>query len=109
MKIFLAGGSGAIGKRLIPMLVADGHDVVATTTSEPKLATLREAGAEAVVLDVLDRTAVMAAVMRAEPDVVIHEATALSGMGPSFRNPDRMFALTNRLRTEGTDNLLDAA
>src|SRR4051794_111785 len=108
MKVFLAGGSGAVGKRLIPMLVANGHDVVATTTTERKLSALREAGAEGVVLDVLGRNAVMAAVMRAEPDVVIHEATALSSLG-AMRNFDKQFALTNRLRTEGTDNLLEAA
>jgi nucleoside-diphosphate-sugar epimerase len=109
MKVFLAGGSGAIGKRLIPMLVANGHQVVATTTSESKLPALRDLGAEAVVLDVLDRNAVMAAVMRSDPDVVIHQATALSELGDSFRNLDKTFAYTNRLRTEGTDNLLEAA
>jgi nucleoside-diphosphate-sugar epimerase len=91
------------------MLVANGHDVVATTTSELKLPALREAGAEAVVLDVLDRNAVIATVMRSDPDVVIHQATALSTMGASMRNLDKVFARTNRLRTEGTDNLLEAA
>lgn len=108
MKVFLAGGSGAIGRRLVPLLVADGHDVVASTTSSAKLFELRDLGAEGVVLDVLDRNAVMTAVLRAEPDVVIHEATALANLG-SFRNMDKEFALTNRLRTEGTDNLLEAA
>jgi nucleoside-diphosphate-sugar epimerase len=108
MKVFLAGGSGAIGKQLVPMLVANGHDVVATGTSRRKLAAIQGSGAEGIVLDVLDRDAVMAAVLRAEPDVVIHEATALSAIG-SFRNMDKTFALTNRLRTEGTDNLLEAA
>ena len=67
MKVFLAGGSGAIGKRLVPMLVANGHEVVASTTSEHKLPALRELGAEAVVLDVLDRNGVMATVMRFGP------------------------------------------
>jgi nucleoside-diphosphate-sugar epimerase len=109
MKVFLAGGSGAIGKRLVPMLVENGHDVVATTTTERKLPMLRELGAEAVVLDVLDSGAVIAAVMRSDPDVVIHEATSLSSMGTSMRNLDKQFAHTNRLRTEGTDNLLEAA
>jgi nucleoside-diphosphate-sugar epimerase len=108
MKVFLAGGSGAIGKQLVPMLVTNGHDVVATATSSKKLAAIQEAGAQGVVLDVLDRDAVMTAVLRAEPDVVIHEATALSAIG-NFRNMDKTFALTNRLRTEGTDNLLEAA
>jgi 2-alkyl-3-oxoalkanoate reductase len=108
MKIFLAGGSGAIGKRLVPLLVASGHEVVASTTSEGKLGALGEAGAAGVVLDVLDRNAVMAAVMRAEPDVVIHQATALAELG-SLRNLDKAFAHTNRIRTEGTDHLLEAA
>src|SRR5919201_1580242 len=109
MKVFLAGGSGAIGKRLVPMLVAKGHQVVASTTSESKLNGLRELGAEPVVLDVLDRNAVMAVVMRSDPDVVIHEATSLSTMGASMRNLDKEFAGTNRLRIEGTNNLLEAA
>jgi nucleoside-diphosphate-sugar epimerase len=109
MKVFLAGGSGAIGKRLVPMLVAKGHQVVASTTSESKLNVLRELGAEPVVLDVLDRNAVMAVVMRSDPDVVIHEATSLSTMGASMRNLDKEFAGTNRLRIEGTNNLLEAA
>jgi nucleoside-diphosphate-sugar epimerase len=109
MKVFLAGGSGAIGKRLVPLLVANGHEVVATARSRSRLAAIEEAGAEGVVLDVLDRNAVMAAVMRAEPEVVMHEATALAAMGASFRNLDKQFASTNRLRTEGTDNLLEAA
>ena len=108
MKVFLAGGSGAIGSRLVPLLVANGHDVLASTTSSAKLLALRELGAEGVVLDVLDRNAVMTAVLRAEPDVVIHQATALAEL-ESFRNVDKSFALTNRLRTEGTDNLLEAA
>jgi len=106
MKVFLAGGSGAIGSRLVPLLVADGHDVLASTTSSAKLLALRDLGAEGVVLDVLDRNAVMTALLRAEPDVVIHQATALAELG-SFRNVDKSFAVTNRLRTEGTDNLLE--
>jgi nucleoside-diphosphate-sugar epimerase len=109
MKVFVAGGAGAIGKQLVPTLVANGHDVVASTTSEAKLAALGELGAEAVVLDVLDRNGVMAAVMRSDPEVVIHQATALSSMSDNFRNLDKAFALTNRIRTEGTDNLLEAA
>src|SRR3954452_16385931 len=103
MKVFLAGGSGAIGSRLVPLLVADGYDVLASTTSSAKLLALRELGAEGVVLDVLDRNAVMTALLRAEPDVVIHQATALAELR-SFRNVDKSFAITNRLRTEGTDN-----
>jgi nucleoside-diphosphate-sugar epimerase len=108
MKVFLAGATGAIGSRLVPMLVAAGHEVVGTTTSSGKLLKLRDLGAEGVVVDVLDRKAVLAAVMRAEPDVVIHQATSLREIG-TLRKPDNEFTLTNRLRTEGTDNLLEAA
>jgi nucleoside-diphosphate-sugar epimerase len=108
MKVFLAGATGAVGRRLVPLLVEDGHEVVGTTTSSKKLAALQEQGAEGVVLDVLNRDAVMIAVMRAEPDVVIHQATALAELG-NLRNLDKAFALTNRLRAEGTDNLLEAA
>jgi nucleoside-diphosphate-sugar epimerase len=108
MKVFLAGATGAVGRRLVPLLVENGHEVLGTTTSSKKLAALQEQGAEGVVVDVLDRDAVMTAVLRAEPDVVIHQATALGELG-SFRNLDKAFALTNRLRTEGTDNLLEAA
>ena len=108
MKIFLAGASGAIGKSLVPQLVAAGHEVTGTTTSEAKRDGLRSAGATGIVLDVLDRDAVVEAVTAAAPDVVVHQATGLAGIG----NPRKMakeFELTNRLRTEGTDNLLEAA
>ena len=108
MKVFIAGATGAIGSRLVPMLVAAGHEVVGTTTSSGNLLRLRQLGAEGVVVDLLDRNAVMTAVMRAEPDVVIHQATALKQLG-TLRNPDKDFELTNRLRTEGTDHLLEAA
>jgi nucleoside-diphosphate-sugar epimerase len=81
---------------------------VATTTKQSKLLDLRKLGAEGVVLDVLDRNAVMSAVLRADPDVVIHEATAIADL-KSFRNLDKSFAVTNRIRSEGTDNLLEAA
>jgi nucleoside-diphosphate-sugar epimerase len=108
MKVFLAGGTGAIGRSLVPQLVRRGHEVVATTRTPAKADALRAAGAEPVVLDVLDRDAVMTAVMRAEPDAVIHQATALGAMD-DFRHFEREFAQTNRLRTEGTDHLLEAA
>jgi 2-alkyl-3-oxoalkanoate reductase len=107
MNIFLAGATGALGKRLVPMLVERGHRVVGTTRSTDRAAQLSEAGAEPVVLDPLDERAVREAVARAEPDVVVHQLTALSAsMG---RNFDRWFAHTNRLRTEGTDILIAAA
>ena len=108
MKIFLAGAAGAVGRTLIPLLNEHGHTVVGTTTTRQKTALLRDLGAEPVVLDGLDRDAVMTAVAAAEPDVVVHQMTALSGPF-DLRRFDRTFALTNRLRTEGTDNLLEAA
>jgi nucleoside-diphosphate-sugar epimerase len=82
---------------------------VGTATSAAKGSLVGELGAEPVVLDVLDRDAVMAAVLRAEPEVVIHQATALSGFSQNMRRFDKTFAATNRLRTLGTDNLLEAA
>ncbi len=102
MRIFVAGATGAVGRRLVPMLVEAGHEVVGTTSTPAK------ARGDLVVVDLLDRKAVIAAVEAAAPDVVVHEATALAGM-KSLRRFERVFALTNRLRTEGTDNLLEAA
>jgi 2-alkyl-3-oxoalkanoate reductase len=109
MKIFVAGASGVVGRRLVRLLAEAGHEVVGTTTSPQKLKTLGALGAQPVVLDVLDGEAVGRAISEAEPDVVVHEATALSGIGGNFRKFDETFAKTNRLRTEGTDNLLAAA
>jgi 2-alkyl-3-oxoalkanoate reductase len=108
MKVFVAGASGAMGKRLVPQLLAGGYEVVALTRSAGKARELHALGAEPVVADALDRTAIMQAVMRAEPEVVIHQLTGLAG-ATSFRNFDKEFALTNRLRTEGTNHLLAAA
>src|SRR5437588_1676748 len=108
MKVFLAGGSGALGTRLIPQLTERGHEVVATTRSPEKAEHLRRLGAEVALVDALDREAVRRALVAAEPAVVIHQLTALARVR-SFRNFDREFALTNRLRTEGTDNLLEGA
>jgi nucleoside-diphosphate-sugar epimerase len=108
MRIFIAGATGAVGKRLVPLLRASGHEVVGTTRSAGKLGDLRALGAEPVVLDVLDAEAVGRAVSEAEPDVVVHQATALSDL-TNLRNLDAAFAETNRLRTLGTDNLLAAA
>src|SRR5204862_5380072 len=106
---FVAGASGVLGRQLVPLLAGAGHEVVGTTTSWQKLETLRALGAQPVVLDLLDAEAVGGAISEAEPDVVVHEATALSGIGGDFREFDETFAQTNRLRTEGTDNLLAAA
>ena len=108
MKIFLAGGTGAIGRRLVPQLLAAGHDVAATTRSKDKLAALGELGAQPVVMDGLDAASVGAAVAAAEPEVVIHQMTSIDGI-PDFKHFDRVFAATNRLRIEGTDHLLAAA
>jgi nucleoside-diphosphate-sugar epimerase len=108
MRVFVTGATGALGRHLVPGLVAAGHEVTATTRTPGKIAQLREAGAEPVVVDGLDRGAVIAAVRAAAPEVIVHEMTALAGMR-SFRNPDKLFAVTNELRTRGTDNLLAAA
>jgi nucleoside-diphosphate-sugar epimerase len=108
MRVFVAGANGAVGKRLVPMLVARGHQVTGTATSEKSAQDIRAMGAEPVVVDGLDAVGIGEAVARAEPDAIIHEMTALSST-PDFRHFDRWFALTNRLRTEGTENLLAAA
>lgn len=108
MRIFLAGAAGAVGRRLLPMLIAAGHQVVGTTRSPKRARALEAAGAQAVELNALDRAAVLAAVTGARPDVVIHELTALAGSA-NLRKFDDWFADTNRLRTEGTGNLLAGA
>jgi nucleoside-diphosphate-sugar epimerase len=108
VRIFIAGASGAIGKRLVPLLTGEGHQVIATTRSPRKAEGLRAAGAVPVVLDALDRDTVLKAVASARPDVVVHQLTALAGVR-NFRKIDHELALTNRLRTEGTDHLLAAA
>lgn len=108
MRIFVTGATGAIGRRLIPLLVSSGHDVVAMTRVGQRVKDLWAAGAEAVVADGLDREAVVSAVSDAAPEVVVHEMTALAH-ATSLRRFDAAFELTNRLRTEGTDHLLAAA
>jgi 2-alkyl-3-oxoalkanoate reductase len=107
MKIFIAGASGAIGSQLVAQLVARGHEVVGTTRSAAKTGALRALGAEPVIVDALDPDSVADVVARAEPEVIVHQLTALSG-SLSFRNVKRGVAATNRLRTEGTDHLLAA-
>jgi nucleoside-diphosphate-sugar epimerase len=108
MRIFLAGASGVVGRRLVPLLVGNGHYVVGTTRTPSKTDAIRSLGAEPMVLDALDRAQVMRAVEVSHPDVVVHQLTALSTM-KSMRKMDEELALTNRLRTEGTDHLLGAA
>jgi 2-alkyl-3-oxoalkanoate reductase len=108
MRVFVAGATGALGRHLVPGLVAEGHEVTATTRTPAKVARLREAGAAPVVVDGLDREAVMAAVLAAAPEVIVHQMTALADLR-SLRKVDQGFAATNELRTRGTDNLLAAA
>ncbi|MER5791046.1 NAD(P)-dependent oxidoreductase [Streptomyces sp. NPDC001980] len=112
VRVFVAGGSGVLGRRLVPQLVARGHQVTATTTGAARLGLLTELGADGVVMDGLDALSVGAAVAAARPDVIVHQLTAISmahAGKPDIKHPDRWFALTNRLRTEGTDHLLAAA
>ena len=108
MRIFVAGAGGAVGRRLVPMLVAHGHEVTATSRSAGKLDVLRGLGATPVMMDGLDGAEVGEAVARAEPDVIVHEMTALAG-APNMKHFDRWFAVTNELRTRGTEHLLAAA
>jgi nucleoside-diphosphate-sugar epimerase len=108
MKVLVAGATGAIGRQLVPKLVANGHEVVGMTRSEAKADMVRALGARPAVADALDPEQVAAAVAASEPEAIIHQLTALSG-GLDLRNLDRTFAATSRLRTEGTDHLLSAA
>ena len=108
MRVFVTGSDRGAGTAPGAGLVAAGHQVTATTRSAAKTGQLREAGAEPVVVDGLDREAVIAAVRAAAPEVIVHQMTALADMR-SLRRFDRVFAATNELRTKGTDNLLAAA
>ncbi|HEX6238466.1 MAG TPA: NAD(P)-dependent oxidoreductase [Acidimicrobiales bacterium] len=107
MRVFVAGATGAIGTQLVPQLTAAGHDVIGMTRSPGKTEALEALGARPVVADALDPDAVARAVAEAEPEVIVHQLTALSG-DMDLKHPDRFFAMTNRLRTEGTDHLLAA-
>jgi nucleoside-diphosphate-sugar epimerase len=109
MRVFVAGATGAVGRRLVPALVAARYEVMGTTRSAGKADGLRVAGAEPVVLDPLDRDAVAAAVAAAKPEVVIHQLSALADIEPNFKTFDQQFAGTNVLRTKGLDYLLEAA
>jgi nucleoside-diphosphate-sugar epimerase len=108
MKVFVAGASGALGKQLVPMLVEQGHEVTGMTHSPGKQDLIRQMGGRPAVADALDPEAVAQVVAEAEPEVVIHQLTAIDP-GKLGRSIDKLFALTNRLRTEGTDHLLAAA
>ncbi len=112
MRVFVAGGTGVIGRRLVPQLVARGHQVTATTTSGGKLGLLEQLGAEGVVMDGLDAVSVGEAVAAARPDAIVNQMTGLSvahAGKPNLRKADRFFGTTNRLRSEGIDHLLAAA
>jgi 2-alkyl-3-oxoalkanoate reductase len=108
MRVLLAGATGAIGRRLVPQLVARGHQVTASTRGADKVELLRALGADPVVVDGLDATAVGEAVAAAAPDAIVHQMTALAGKA-DLKHFDSWFAATNKLRTRGTENLLAAA
>lgn len=107
MKVFVAGATGALGRQLVPMLVANGHEVTGMTSKSAKQDLVRSLGARPVVADALEPDAVAQAVAQAEPEVIAHELTGLAG-AIDLRNFEKTFAPTNRLRTEGTDHLLAA-
>ncbi|MDQ1682183.1 MAG: hypothetical protein QOH99_724, partial [Frankiaceae bacterium] len=112
MRVFVAGGTGVVGRRLVPGLVERGHHVTATTTSPAKLDLLTQLRADGVVMDGLDAVAVGEAVAKARPDVIVHQMTAIAEVHagkPNMKHFDRWFEPTIRLRTEGTDHLLAAA
>jgi nucleoside-diphosphate-sugar epimerase len=108
MRVFVAGASGALGKILVPLLTSNGHQVTGTTRTPANIEALRSAGADPIVCDGLNRNAVVEAVVAAKPHAIIHQMSALAQMR-SLKNFDAEFALTNRLRTEGTENLIEAA
>jgi nucleoside-diphosphate-sugar epimerase len=108
MRVFVAGATGVIGRRLVPQLIERGHEVVATTRSPKNDESLRSLGATVAVMDGLDAASVGEAVARAEPDAIVHQMTALTGVS-DLRRFDTEFARTNELRTRGTDHLLAAA
>jgi nucleoside-diphosphate-sugar epimerase len=108
MKVFVAGATGAIGKQLVPMLVEGGHEVTGMTRTAAKADLIRSLGGRPAVADALDPEAVAQAVAESEPEVVVHELTAID-LSSFSRSIDKQFAETNRLRTEGLDHLLAAA
>ncbi len=108
MRVFVVGATGAIGTRLVPKLIEQGHEVIGTFRAAGNAERVRALGAEPVELDLLEVGAVRRAVLAAKPDAIVHQATALAGVRFG-RSLDRSFGPTNRLRTEGTDALLAAA
>lgn len=108
MRVFLAGATGAVGKALVPMLTANGHTIIGATRTQAKLSSLRSAGVEPVLADILDRDSIVKAVSSVQPDVIVHQCTSLTNL-KDLKHWDDEFEMTNRLRTEGTDNLIAAA
>jgi len=108
MRIFVAGSTGVVGRTLVPLLLKNGHDVVALVRSAGKVREVEAMGAKAAVADALDKEGLTTAIRKAEPEVILNELTSLAGAG-DFKKLDEEFALTNRLRTEVTDTLLAAA
>ncbi len=109
MRVFVAGTTGVVGKILVPLLLESGHEVVALSRTSQKANELEALGAKVAVADALDKNGVTAAIRMAEPEVIIHQLTALAGVGGNFKKFDEDFALTNRFRTEVTDTMLAAA
>ena len=112
MHVFVAGGTGVLGRRLVPQLLARGHQVTATTTTPAKLGLIATMGAAGVVMNGLDAASVGETVAAAHPDAIVHQMTAISlthAGKPDIKHPDKWFAVTNRLRSQGTDHLLAAA
>ncbi len=108
MRVFVAGSTGAVGKSLVPLLLESGHEVVALSRTSQKAKGLEALGAKVAVAEALDKDGLTAAIRRAEPEVLIHQLTALAGVG-NFKKFDAECALTNRFRTEVTDTMLAAA
>lgn len=108
MRVFVTGGTGAVGRFLLPQLIEQGHEVVALARAAQKAGAIEAMGAKVAIADALDKDALTAAVRKAAPEVIIHQLTALAGTG-NFKKFDEEFALTNRFRTEVTDVLMAAA
>src|SRR5215208_3571570 len=108
MRVFLLGATGALGAHLVPQLIGRDHEVTGATRSPANAKRLTEQGAQAAVVDALDRDALIAAMRRAQPEILIDQLTAIPAL-LDMRHFDRAFEGTNRLRTEGTDNALAAA
>jgi 2-alkyl-3-oxoalkanoate reductase len=109
MRIFIAGATGALGSRLVPLLIEAGHEVFGSSRNATGRAAVDAQGATGIVMDPLDADSIRGAVAQTKPDVIVHQLTALGGMTGNPKKFDQDFAVTNRLRTEGTDHLLAAA